>query len=63
MEVESQKMPKMAETMRHMFMLVKRHIKIIMKDNGVDLAIHKIMSTRERNRIIQISKVCFYISI
>lgn len=47
------KMPKMAGTMRYMFMLIKRHIKIIMKDNGVDLAIHKIMSTRERNRIIQ----------
>lgn len=49
----------MAETMRHMFMLVKRHIKIIMKDNGVDLAIHKIMSTRERNRIIQYQRCVF----
>ena len=59
MEVESQKTLKMAETMRHMFMLIKRHIKIIMKDNGVDLAIHKIMSTRERNRIIQYQRCVF----
>ena len=59
MEVESQKALKMAETMSHMFMLIKRHIKIIMKDNGVDLAIHKIMSTRERNRIIQYQRCVF----
>ena len=59
MEVESQKTLKMAETMRHMFMLIKRHIKIIIKDNGVDLAIHKIMSTRERNRIIQYQRCVF----